>query len=209
MCYHKRHLPHYYPLEATLFLTWRLFPVLLPACANRRRRCRMQAGSLRRATICWTSRGTARSCLRDPRIAAVVADALEQGESEYRLYQRFAWVIMPNHVHVVMRPLRPLPAVMRWIKGPTAHSANLLLTRTGQPLLQYETYDHVIRNSDELKRLIRYVERNPVRAGLATTIENWPWSSAGAAQRPTPTCGANLCAHAGYRTTGFPCGVWR
>src|SRR3984957_21080274 len=143
----------------------------------------MQAGSLRRATLCWTSRGTARSGLRDPRIAAVVADALEQGESEYRLYQRFAWVIMPNHVHVV---IRPLPAVMRWIKGSTAHSANLLLKRTGQPFWQYETYDHVIRNSDELNRVIRYVERNPVRAGLAITIEDWPWSIAGAGQRPTP-----------------------
>src|ERR1700722_2531992 len=108
----------------------------------------MQARYLRGATICWTSRGMA-LWLRDPRIAAVVADALEQGESDYRLYQRFAWVIMPNHVHVVMRPLRPLPAVMRWIKGSTAHSANLLLKRTGQPFW----------------------------LGLATKIEDWPWSS--------------------------------
>jgi REP element-mobilizing transposase RayT len=72
-------------------------------------------------------------------VADLVGGALDQGEHEYRLYDRFAWVIMPNHVHVVMRPFRPLPEVTRWIKGSTARSANLLLERTGKPFWQYET----------------------------------------------------------------------
>jgi hypothetical protein len=92
--------------------------------------------------------------LKDHRVAALVAKALDQGENEFRLYERFAWVIMPNHVHVVMRPSRPLPMVMRWIKGSTARSANLVLERTGKPFWQYETYDHCVRSGDELNRVI-------------------------------------------------------
>ena len=122
--------------------------------------------------------------LKDPALANLVAGALEQGEREYRLYRLFAWVVMPNHVHVVMEPFRPLPEIMRWIKGSTARSANLLLQRTGKPFWQYETYDHLIRTTAELQRVIQYIERNPVRAGLASDIESWPWSSAG--RRPTP-----------------------
>jgi hypothetical protein len=91
-------------------------------------------------------------------IAALAAEALERGEDEYRLYERFAWVIMSNQVHLVMRTFRPSPAAMRWIKGSTARSANLLLGRAGQPFWQYESYDHCIRNLDELNRAIRYVE---------------------------------------------------
>jgi hypothetical protein len=49
--------------------------------------------------------------LKDPRVARLVMDALEQGEVQYRLYERFAWVIMPNHVYLVMRPLRELARV--------------------------------------------------------------------------------------------------
>jgi REP element-mobilizing transposase RayT len=124
--------------------------------------------------------------LKDDRIAALAAEALERGEREYRLYERLAWVIMPNHVHVVMLPFRPLPEVMRWVKGSTARSANLVLERTGKPFWQYETYDHCVRNTDELNRIVQYVEKNPVRAGLARAMEDWPWSSASAGQGPTP-----------------------
>ena len=44
----------------------------------------------------------------------------------------------------------PITVVMRWVKGSTARQANTLLARTGNPFWQYETYDRVIRNSDEL-----------------------------------------------------------
>jgi putative transposase len=77
-----------------------------------------------------------------------------------------------------MRPFRKLSQVTRWIKGSTARSANLLLGRTGRPFWQYESYDRCVRDTNELNRVIRYVERNPVAAGLASSIEDWPWSSA-------------------------------
>ena len=183
MSYHERDLPHCYPPDATLFLTWRLFGSL--PCGFQDASISPTSGhafaqmdrQLDAATngLCW---------LRDARIAALVAAALEQGESEYRLYQLFAWVIMPNHVHAVVRPHQPLPVIMRWLKGSTARSANTILGRTGKKFWQCETYDHFIRNADEFNRIVKYVERNPVRAGLACSIDDWPWSSAG--RRPTP-----------------------
>jgi REP element-mobilizing transposase RayT len=93
---------------------------------------------------------------------------------------------MPNHVHVVFQPFRKLPEVTRWIKGSTARTANLLLGRTGKPFWQYESYDHCIRNDTELNRVIRYVEANPVTAGLVQAIDDWPWSSAWQAERTAP-----------------------
>jgi REP element-mobilizing transposase RayT len=149
--FHQRNLPHSYPPGATLSLTWRLY------------------GSYQKPGARW---------LQDPRIARIVADALNQGEVDYHLYESFAWVIMPNHVHAIMRPENPLPKIMRWLKGSTAREANIILNRTGQPFWQYETYDHYIRTTEELNQTIRYVEQNPVRAGLAESIEQWPWSSA-------------------------------
>ena len=85
---------------------------------------------------------------------------------------------MPNHVHLLILPLVPVPVLMRWWKGSTARSANLILGRTGLPFWQDESYDHYLRSS-QLERTARYIEENPVSASLADTAERWPWSSAG------------------------------
>ena len=68
--------------------------------------------------------------------------------------------------------------IMRWLKGSTARRANRLLERTGRPFWQDESYDHWVRDSAELRRITRYIEWNPVRAGFVTSPELWPWSSA-------------------------------
>jgi putative transposase len=169
MWYHKRHLPHFYPPEGILFLTWRLFGSLTGIQIPKESSA--DAGrAFAQADYVMDIATNGPLWLNDERVAAVVAGALERGDTEYRLYERYSWVIMPNHVHLVIRPLRPLPIVMRWIKGSTARSANLLLGRTGKPFWQYESYDHPIRSGEELNRVIRYIERNPVRAGLADSI---------------------------------------
>jgi hypothetical protein len=63
------------------------------------------------------------------------------------------------------------------LKGFTAHQANLLLGMHG-PFWQDESYDHLVRSGAEFERIQAYIEQNPVKAGLATTAEDFLWSSA-------------------------------
>jgi REP element-mobilizing transposase RayT len=124
------------------------------------------------------ARGQSRLWLSDPRVAQRVVDAIHTGEREKELYEPQAWVVMPNHVHLLILPRVALAQITHWIKGKTAMEANRLLGRTGEPFWQDESYDHWARNEREFNRIVEYIEENPVAAGLAATAADWPWSSA-------------------------------
>ena len=111
--------------------------------------------------------------LTDSRIATLMVKALLQAESELRFYSLDAWVVMPNHVHILFLPKTAIAKITRWLKGSTARAANQILGRTGQPFWQPESFDHWVRNESELGSITRYIERNPVAAGLP----NWPYLS--------------------------------
>jgi REP element-mobilizing transposase RayT len=205
--YYRRKLPHYHPdlNEANfLFLTWRLAgsipaarrplpPLATPASAGR--------------TFLAFDREADRAAfgpvwLQDARVAALVADALRYGETERHFDLLPAWVIMPNHVHAVLQPKTPLPVITRWLKGSTARKANLILGRTGTAFWQDESFDHRVRDEAELDRIIRYIEQNPVSAGLVANAQEWLWSSArlaGESACPTmpnveaPVAGESAC----------------
>jgi REP element-mobilizing transposase RayT len=83
-----------------------------------------------------------------------------------------------------MLPRTDLAVITRWLKGSTARKANQILGKTGQPFWQDESYDHWIRNDIELQRIVRYVEHNPVTAGLVSCEYEWPWSSATKQAKP-------------------------
>jgi REP element-mobilizing transposase RayT len=116
--------------------------------------------------------------LKQPAIAAQVVGTLLVAEHKWGLYQLFAWVVMSNHVHVLLRPNKKLADVTRAIKKTSAKEANLILGRTGKPFWQDESYDHWVRDAREFDRIAAYIEWNPVRAGLVEQVEDWPWSSA-------------------------------
>ena len=125
--------------------------------------------------------------LKDPRIAELVAQTIWMDDIERHFYQRFAWVVMPNHVHLLILPQAPVPVVMRWWKGSTAKRANQILARTGQPFWQEEFYDHYLRTPRQMSRTMPYIEQNPVTGGLVSSAEEWVWSSAhGRAKPPAP-----------------------
>ncbi len=85
---------------------------------------------------------------------------------------------MPNHVHLLIAPLAPMAAITKAIKGSTARQVNRLLGRTGEYFWQDESFDHWIRDEAEFEKVKKYIERNPVAAGLASEESKWPWSSA-------------------------------
>ena len=64
---------------------------------------------------------------------------------------------------------------MHPLKGYTARHANQVLSRTG-PFWQPESYDHVVRGERELVRIVRYVQNDPVLAGLVQDWQEWPWT---------------------------------
>jgi REP element-mobilizing transposase RayT len=100
---------------------------------------------------------------------------------------------MPNHVHVVCQvpPSNPreettslqnvehehvtLTEILQSVKKYTALKSNRLLARSGQ-FWHRESYDHVIRDSDELERTIWYIVNNPVKAGLVEDWHDWQWT---------------------------------
>jgi len=75
-------------------------------------------------------------------------------------------------------PLSGTFAVMLVIKSASARRANRLLERIGQRFWQDESFDHWVRDDRERRRIIRYIEANPVEAGLVAAPEDWRWSSA-------------------------------
>jgi REP element-mobilizing transposase RayT len=118
------------------------------------------------------------SFLRRPDIAGLVATALRDGEHRFGRYQLHAFVVMPNHVHVLVTPH---VVATRWLgplKGFSAHLANRILGHVGQPFWQDESYDHLIRCDAEFGRIQAYIEQNPVTAGLVGAAEEFRWSSA-------------------------------
>jgi len=65
--------------------------------------------------------------------------------------------------------------IMMSLKRHTAFEANKLLGRSGA-FWQDESYDHVVRDREELGRIIEYVLDNPIQAGLAHSRRAWQWS---------------------------------
>jgi len=180
MTFYRRRLPHWCPEGAVVFLTWRLFGTL-PCCTPEV----VQADSLltdgqrfaaqdRRLDVA----DSGPRWLKEPRIAACVAETLLLGERVWKKYDLWACVIMANHVHVLLTPHVEMKRVTRAIKSYSARKANQILGRTGEPFWQEESYDHWIRKEEEMNRIIRYIEWNPVKACLVERIEDWPWSSA-------------------------------
>jgi hypothetical protein len=85
---------------------------------------------------------------------------------------------MPNHVHLVVDVWEtPLAKLLNGWKGRSAYDANRLLGRRGR-FWQKEGFDTLIRDSGHLRRAIRYLEHNPLKAGLVHDPKDWPWSSA-------------------------------
>jgi putative transposase len=116
--------------------------------------------------------------LLDERVAQCVADALRYGESQLGLYKLEAWVLLVNHVHILIYPEAKLSRITKSIKNYSARQANAILARTGQPFWQDESYDHWARSEEEFGKIVRYIEENPVAAKLVENAEDWRWSSA-------------------------------
>ena len=125
----------------------------------------------------YLDRGYGSCFLQDPRVAAMMQEALLYFDRER--YGLHAWCVMPNHVHTLLTPKASwgLGQIAHSWKSFTAHEANKLLNRSGE-FWQTEPFDRYIRNEQHFRNAVAYIENNPVKAGLCAQPEDWLWSSA-------------------------------
>ncbi|HEX9654667.1 MAG TPA: transposase [bacterium] len=127
--------------------------------------------------------------LKEERIAKIVVDKIH--DLDEKRFRVIAYCLMSNHVHLLIDMKGfckssdtnvsgktkdyPLADAMRLLKGSTARHCNVELGRGGA-FWHTESYDHWVRDEDELTRIIDYVLNNPVKAGLVADWHKWKFS---------------------------------
>ena len=99
-------------------------------------------------------------------------------ESAPARYELRAWVVMPNHVHVLFKVgAVPMSVTVGAWKKHTGRVANKLLGREGAFWVE-DYFDMFMRDEAHERQTIRYIESNPTKAKLVLDPKDWPWSSA-------------------------------
>lgn len=180
--WHSRgYIPHIDPGACTQFITFRLAGSMPQAVLDRWRAELEKSGitdaGFRKRIEVYLDQNYGEQWLSDARIAGLVQDTLLNLDG--KRYRLIAWVIMPNHVHILIETLEgnPLSEIMQSIKSYTAHEANKLLGRKGSFWFK-EYFDRYIRDGRHFQATVRYIEENPVKARLCTKPEDWKFSSA-------------------------------
>ncbi|MDA2912691.1 transposase [Acidobacteriia bacterium AH_259_A11_L15] len=102
-----------------------------------------------------------------------VRDQIISGDPE--LYELLAAVVLPDHVHLLLRPNQgvSLSRAMKGIKGATARRLNQRRGSHGR-VWQDESLDRIVRDQAELEEKLNYMFLNPVKAGLTDDPDSYP-----------------------------------
>ncbi|MBI4658107.1 MAG: transposase [Verrucomicrobia bacterium] len=180
----RRNVPHWTQPGATYFITFRLgdsVPIALQQQWAQEREiwlrfhpepstAQVEAEYRERFTERmeeWMDRGFGECHLRRPDVRAAVEKHMLHFDGQR--YDVDAFVVMPNHVHVLMRPHdgHDLFEVLQGIKGTSARTCNKLLGRTGTTFWMEDSYNRIVRDAEELFGFRRYIAANPAKAKLA------------------------------------------
>ena len=174
--YSRGYIPHFDApgvVQAITFRLWDSLPVdvaqkLVEEADNVQKRIRAEE---------YLNAGYGACYLRDPRIARLVEEALFHFDG--KRYRLIAWVVMPNHVHVMIEIFVgwSLDKILHSWKSYTATEANKILQRKGKFWFR-EYFDRYIRDERHFVNAVRYIHENSVQAGLVDKAEDWEFSSA-------------------------------
>lgn len=139
----------------------------------------------------WIDSGSGSCLLREPEIAAMMEGVLQYFDKDR--YTLFDWVVMPNHVHVLFKPLSRWKAskivaswkefsaqkILEWtIRRHNERRADHPVVLSSPTVWHREHWNCVIRDEAHFQRVSDYIRHDPVKAGLVEAAERWRWRSA-------------------------------
>ena len=185
--YNNGKLPHYDAPKTIQFITFRLADSL-PLNLLREWKKEVtrlpgdkQSDALRGRIETYLDRGYGCCLLTHPQMADALQNTFHYHNGNR--YQLLAWVIMPNHIHILIEPTYSLPRI---VQGWKTYSARWALQNAQKLDLQLPVggfwmrgyWDRYVRDEEHLEAAVRYIHQNPVKAGLCPSAEDWEWSSA-------------------------------
>ena len=190
--YSRGYLPHCDHPGLLQAITYRLADSLPAAVLSRldaelsRLPLDRQDASRRRRIDTWLDSGHGSCALRIPDAAACVVDTWRHFDGER--YDLIAWVVMPNHVHVLVRTYEgvALGKIVQSWKSYTGRRIGQMVrsraeggaSRKGSQRVWMRGYwDRFIRDERHFHAVVDYIHQNPVKAGLVARAQDWPWST--------------------------------
>ncbi len=136
--------------------------------------------------------------LRSERVCSWLVESIEVAKCRWS-FDLWAYVFMPEHVHLIVRPMKTestIAAILKGIKQPVGRRAFLYLESISSPWLRKLVrvrnghperlfwqsgggFDRNIDGARGLAAAIRYLHQNPIRRNLVSREADWRWSSAG------------------------------
>ena len=190
--YYRRFLPHYQIKESIYFITFCIAGALPAKIVAEQPAVRVQTlraaqqikNRARQREVVASAKheyekalevqldkpGPDHCCLADTALAAIVHSAILEIKGEL-----FASCVMPSHVHLVVQTSLNLFEIIGSLKKFTARKCNILLKRKGR-FWQPESFDRIIRDEEHLCNVVAYIRNNPVKAGLVSSWDQWPWT---------------------------------
>ena len=185
-------LPHWEVVDGRYFITIHLAGAIPPAGRNQIRTISRQVRSvidkgspnwlkLQRRIFAamerWLDRAEYNTWLRSECIAETLIEAIIHRQRT-GLWNVFEFVLMPSHLHIFCEMGRlGLKGTLEQFKRWTGHQAIRLLPQIGDRFWQREWFDHWSRSDDEDARIAAYIRNNPVKAGLATSFDEWKYGT--------------------------------
>jgi len=181
---YTRHMPHWRQDGATYFVTFRLADSLPQSRLHELRSLKIEWERQYpepRSTVVfevlarmvferverWLDEGAGGCVLKNADAAKTVITPMHHFDGER--YELGCYVVMPNHVHAIVRPTAPqsqsLEMILKSWKSYSGRRINAARNQSGM-LWQDESYDRIIRDDEHLWRTIQYIGRNPRNAGL-------------------------------------------
>ena len=108
----------------------------------------------------YLDKGHGSCLLKNSNFRKIIVDALSHDNGiKYDLH---SYVIMPNHVHILIEPKDnyTIQNIIQVIKSVSSHNINKITHNTGS-IWQKEYFDRIIRNEDHYMRVIEYIKNNP------------------------------------------------
>ena len=107
----------------------------------------------------------------------VVGKLLEYRDKGNYLLHEF--VVMPNHFHLLLTPgeTTSLEKAVQLVKGGSSHEIHKR-TENKMEIWQVGFHDWTIRDGEDYRSKVRYIQMNPVQAGLVERSGDWPYGSA-------------------------------